>query len=262
MLIDWFTVFAQIVNFLILVYLLKRFLYGPIIAAMQRREEKIAARLKDADDKRAKAEEESDAYRKKGQELDEKREQLLEEAKREAEEHRKKLVHEARKEVSETRSRWREAILHEQEAFLKDLKVRTGSHIYHIARRALADLSESDLEQEMIRGFLKRLPGIDEEMRKRIAAVIGKSGGEVAVRSAFEIPGSERQRITRAVHDLLEGSGAVRYETCPDLLCGLELATDGYVVGWNLDSYLKGLEEDIKGLLEEGLPPERKEGGE
>ena len=35
---DWFTVIAQIINFLILVALLKRFLYGPIIRAMERRE--------------------------------------------------------------------------------------------------------------------------------------------------------------------------------------------------------------------------------
>ncbi len=50
MLINWFTVLAQIVNFLILVYLLKRFLYGPIIRAMQEREKKIARRLQDAED--------------------------------------------------------------------------------------------------------------------------------------------------------------------------------------------------------------------
>ena len=45
MLIDWFTVLAQIVNFLILVALMKRFLYGPLIAAIDAREQSIAARL-------------------------------------------------------------------------------------------------------------------------------------------------------------------------------------------------------------------------
>ena len=43
MLIDWFTVLAQIINFLILIYLLKRFLYGPIIRAMEEREKKMVA---------------------------------------------------------------------------------------------------------------------------------------------------------------------------------------------------------------------------
>ncbi len=58
MLIDWFTVFAQIINFLILVFLLKRFLYEPIISAMDEREEKIALRMQAAEQKRNEAEQE------------------------------------------------------------------------------------------------------------------------------------------------------------------------------------------------------------
>ena len=45
MLVNWFTVFAQIVNFIILIYLLKRFLYGPIIRAMEEREKKMVTAL-------------------------------------------------------------------------------------------------------------------------------------------------------------------------------------------------------------------------
>ncbi len=43
--IDWFTLFAQIVNFLIVVVLLRRFLYKPILQAMAEREAKIAAQF-------------------------------------------------------------------------------------------------------------------------------------------------------------------------------------------------------------------------
>ncbi len=55
MLIDWFTVVAQIVNFLILVWLLKRFLYKPILDALDAREKKIAKELADADLKKTEA---------------------------------------------------------------------------------------------------------------------------------------------------------------------------------------------------------------
>ena len=43
MLIDWFTVGAQLLNFLILVCLMKRFLYQPVLDAIAAREQKIAA---------------------------------------------------------------------------------------------------------------------------------------------------------------------------------------------------------------------------
>ncbi len=55
MLIDWFTVGAQVVNFAILVWLLKRFLYKPIIDAIDAREKRIALALADADAKTAEA---------------------------------------------------------------------------------------------------------------------------------------------------------------------------------------------------------------
>ncbi len=51
--IDWFTVAAQVINFLILVWLLKRFLYKPILAAIDEREKGIAAQLASAEAKKA-----------------------------------------------------------------------------------------------------------------------------------------------------------------------------------------------------------------
>ncbi|MBA3062156.1 MAG: F0F1 ATP synthase subunit B, partial [Atribacteria sp.] len=49
MLIDSFTIIAQIINFLILVYLLKRFLFNRIIKIMDDREMQITGRMQDAE---------------------------------------------------------------------------------------------------------------------------------------------------------------------------------------------------------------------
>jgi F-type H+-transporting ATPase subunit b len=65
MLIDWFTVGAQVLNFLILVWLLKRFLYKPILHAIDEREKRIAKELADADAKKAEAEKERDEFQHK-----------------------------------------------------------------------------------------------------------------------------------------------------------------------------------------------------
>ena len=66
MLIDWFTVAAQVLNFLILVWLLKRFLYRPILDAIDAREKRIAlAELADAAAKRTEAEQERDEFQHK-----------------------------------------------------------------------------------------------------------------------------------------------------------------------------------------------------
>ena len=60
MLIDWFTVGAQALNFVILVWLMKRFLYQPILDAIDAREQRIAAELADAAARKAEAARERD----------------------------------------------------------------------------------------------------------------------------------------------------------------------------------------------------------
>jgi len=48
-LFDWFTVLAQIANFLILMWLLKRFSYKPVLDTIDAREKRIADLLKETE---------------------------------------------------------------------------------------------------------------------------------------------------------------------------------------------------------------------
>jgi F-type H+-transporting ATPase subunit b len=96
MLIDWFTVGAQVLNFLILVWLLKRFLYKPILHAIDEREKRIAKELADADAKKGRSQKERDEFQLKNEEFDQQREALLSKAKDEARAERQRLLDEAR----------------------------------------------------------------------------------------------------------------------------------------------------------------------
>src|SRR5450432_376915 len=97
MLIDWFTVGAQALNFLMLVWLLRRFLYKPILNAIDAREKRIAAELADAAAKKAEAKKERDDFQQKNEEFDQQRATLLSKAMDEAKADRGRLLDEARK---------------------------------------------------------------------------------------------------------------------------------------------------------------------
>jgi F-type H+-transporting ATPase subunit b len=253
MLIDWVTVSAQIVNFLILVFLLKRFLYGPIIRAMDKREEKIAARLQDAEEKRAEAEKEAQEHRRKSKELDDEREDVLEKARQQAAALEKDLTREARKEVDELRSRWRAALQEEKDAFLKELKKRAGMQVLSVASNALADLADANLEQYMADAFIRRLRNLESEERNKISESLGRSGSGITICSAFDLPERSRQEITDTVRDQISADIEVNYTASPDIICGIEMKTDGYIIGWNLEKYLRYLEEETGRALEESL---------
>jgi len=92
MFIDWFTIVVQALNFLILVWLMQRFLYKPILHAINEQEKRIATALANADKKKADAQKERDELKHKHEEFDQQRAALLRKATDEAKAERQRLA--------------------------------------------------------------------------------------------------------------------------------------------------------------------------
>lgn len=248
---DTFTFSAQIANFLILIILLRHFLYGRITGAMDEREKRIAFRLEETEKKKKEADEEKESYRKKEQELQDKREEMLASAREDAEAMRDDLIRKARDEVNEIKARWRQAVEREKDSFLADLRRRTGEQVCAAARRALEDLASEELERHIINIFVRRLQYMEEDEKKSISDIGRSPEQAVVVKSAFEIPEEMRQRIREAVRDKTGREVGMQFRTEPGLICGIELLTQDRRIAWSLDSYLDKIEEDISGTLEQ-----------
>jgi F-type H+-transporting ATPase subunit b len=256
MLIDWFTVAAQIINFLILVLLLRRFLYRPVIRAMSEREAQIAAQIEDAKLLRQEAVEAAESYRQQRKELDNFRDALLSEAREDAERWRKDTIHKAREEIDEARNRWHKSIVAEKHAFMRELRQRIGSQVCTISRQALADLADAELEQQMIEVFVQRLQSLDEAERAVLRQSAQRSDKEVILRSAFDIPTDMRRRLVETFHSRIAGGVEMRFEVVPDLLCGVEISSQDYKLAWTLNDYLVSLEERLFETFDEVTEPE------
>lgn len=251
MLIDWFTTAAQAVNFLILVYLLKRFLYGPIIRTMNAREEKIASRLEEAERNKDEAEEEAETFRLKNRDLDERRERLVEEAREEAEANKRELTEKARQEVEELRTQWLRGLDQGKKTFITELRKRAIEQVYETVRKAFSDLATVDLEEHMTDVFAERLKSLDKGSLGEIRRSLKKAGGGVAVASAFEMPPGKRHHVTRVIHETIEDGIEVDYQTEPELISGIELKAPGNVLGWNLREYMESLEREVSQAISE-----------
>ncbi len=250
MLIDWFTVTAQIVNFIVLIVLLKYLLYDRIIEAMDRREEKIRSRLEEAGAKREEAEQEAESYRRKNEEIGQKRSEMLNQAREEAEKERKSLTKKAREEVEKARARWQESVRKEKNAFLRELRQLAANQVYAISRRVLRDLADAELEERLVEVFLSEMQDMPEEKKHDMAEAIRKEGNTATVRSGFEISTKLRRKITETLRHSLAGNAEVAYETVPDVIMGIELKSRGEKIAWSLESYLNSLEQRTREALE------------
>jgi len=249
-LIDWFTVIAQIINFLVLVYLLKRFLYGPIIRAMDEREKKIALRQEEAGKKKEEADLEAKDYRRKNMEFDERREEMFSQIKEEVEARRKDLINEARNQVNADRTKWYEAIQREKEVFLQDLRRRAGRQTCAISRQVLKEMADVDLEDHIIHVFIKRLLSLNKDEIEALKESIHRFSQKISVHSAFKIPVKPAGEIMEVLRNQADGHVDVKFEVSPDLICGIELKIQGTRISWNVDDYLETLEESLLAALE------------
>jgi F-type H+-transporting ATPase subunit b len=253
--VDWLTVGAQVVNFLVLVYLLRRFLYGPIVRAMARREEAIAARLEEAARRAEEAEAEKRRLREEREALDARRERLLERAREEAADLERTLARELRAEMDAARAGWRAELERERAAFLRDVRHQVAEQFMALARRALAELASAELEAQMARVLVERLGQLDPDGRAELGRA-WTAAEPVRVRSAFELPAAVKRSLTIALREVFGEDAEVAYEPAGEVLCGVEIRAGGQHVAWSLQGYLDALERRLGDGLG-GLLPRR-----
>lgn len=250
MLIDWFTVVAQAINFLILVWLLQRFLYKPIVNAMQKREERIASQLREAEKQRAEAEAESVKFRVAHDQLEQQKQELLRKAEGEAETLRRQLKEEARHEIETVREKWQRALRDEQGAFRDELTQAVRQEVFAIAKSVLADLAGVDVQGRMATMFIRRLEKLSAEEKAKLSLIVTADAKAPVIRSAFELSPAVREAIESAVAKLepADTLRSVEYEITPDLVGGIELAANGRKVSWSIGDYLLSLEQRVQQL--------------
>jgi F-type H+-transporting ATPase subunit b len=243
--IDYFTIVAQIINFLVLVFLLRHFLYRPVITAMDEREQKMVSKLKDVEQKRKEAEQEAESFRRMKQELQDKRQEMLAKVVEEVLVLKNDLTEKALSEVEASTSDWYASTERQKESILTDLRLRTGDEVYAITRRALQDLADEKLEAQIIETFIRRLREMGETGKEEVKEFFKTPDRPITVRSTFEIPDEARKTILETMRNLAGKDLKIKFETSPELISGIEMSTPDTRIGWSIASYLDTLKEDL-----------------
>ncbi len=251
MAVDWFTVAAQAINFLILVWLLKRFLYQPILNAIDAREKRIADELADADAKKADAQQERDDFRRRNEEFDQHRDDLFQQAANEAKTERHRLLDEARNAATAFSTRRQAALQNEEQHLQQELIRRTQQEVFEIARKALSDLADANLEERIVEVFVRRLTSLNGKEKDRLTSSVAASKTPVIIRTAFDLPEALRDSARDAIIKLVGPAREIRFESSLNVIGGIELTADGQKISWSLADYLASLEKSVTEVLQE-----------
>jgi F-type H+-transporting ATPase subunit b len=249
MLADWFTIVAQALNFLVLVWLMKRFLYKPILDAIDEREKRIANELANADAKKAEAQKEHDEFQHKNTEFDQQRAALMSQATEAAQTERQRLLDEAREAAVALSAKRQEALTNEEQKLHQAICRRTQQEVFAIVRKALTDLATTSLEERIGEVFTRRLRELNGRAKAGLAEALKTAPDPAVVNSTFDLPAGQRAAIQNALNETFSAEVRVRFATSPDLIGGIELTTNGQKVGWTIADYVASMEKSVEGLL-------------
>ena len=247
--VNWFTVIAQVLNFLILVWLLKRFLYKPVLNAIDEREKRISSQIKDAEAKEAKANKEQDDFRKKNETFDKEKKGLMDKAVAETEKQRQKLLEAARDEAAALSSKLEKALIETQENLSHNIVQKTQLEVFDIARKTLTDLASQSLEEQSASVFIDRLDKLSKDEKTQFSKAFKSGSDPVLVRTAFDLPSKQQTEIKNAVDEILGAKTKFQFETSPELISGIELSANGYKLEWSITAYLNSLQKNISETL-------------
>lgn len=251
MLIDWFTVGAQLLNFLILVWLMKRFLYQPVLDAIAAREHKIATELANAALTQTEAKHQQDMFRQKNEAFEEQRSACLQQARDAAKAEGDSLLAAAQHAADAASTAHAQAMLADAQHLRADIARHTQDRVFDISRRVLSDLASVSLEQRICEVFIQRLQDVDDATRSTLGKALKATSDArpALLRSAFELPAAQRAAIQAALNESFGQAIPLRFETSPDLVGGIELSAQGQRLAWSIAGYLAAL----SGALEDRL---------
>lgn len=242
MTISWFEIIAQIINFFILLFILQKLLYKPVLNAMATRQERIQKFQVEADEKMNEAKGLINEYDSKIADVDNEKREILANARKEAQEKKNSLLEDYEAEAQAKRKAYLKEIEDEKEKFLTNLSKRLGTSAVKIAGHILDTISSKEIEEEVFKNFIKTLEKLDEQIPDPNAL---EEETHLIIQSSRELTRYEKETIENTIKKQVESFENIDYEVDESLILGHELDLETYTIHTNIKNYLEKIEKDI-----------------
>jgi len=236
---DWTTFILEIINFLILVWILKRFLYRPVLGVVARRRAGIEKMLADARRIEAEAGELRQQNERRIAQWEEEKEAAQARLREELAEERERLMAALEASIAEERERRRVLDERHQRDFERAIEERGIAQGAAFSARLLARLATPELEARLYALLLEDLRNLRAEDKQAVADAAAAPGLQLKIQSAFVLDAGMRAELARALAEATGKALPVEYRENPELLAGFRVSIGPWILHANLRDELK-----------------------
>ena len=241
--LNWSTFVLEIINFLILVWILKRFLYKPVLEVIRRRQANIQKNLDDAQALQENATVMEAKYKNRLAEWENERNVLYTELEEEIEAERHKRLEALNIRLETEREKSSQIEQRKLEILQLNMEKNALTLGAQFSARILSEGAGPELENNLIKFFLKELSSLPTGQLDKLHNSAANNTNKIIVTSTYPIENDTRDMLEDAFKNKLKLNIPIHYEINKKLLAGIRIAMGAWVLQLNLQDELKSFTE-------------------
>ena len=241
--LNWSTFLLEIINFLVLVWILKRFLYQPVLNVIARRRKLIESQLEEAHQVQDEAESLKAQYEGRLADWDQERRQARDALAQELDKERSGQLSALRATLEQEKEKVRVAQQRQRALQQRAIEQHALQQGATFASRLLGEASGPELETRLLTLLLAGLSALSEAQSSSLRQQWGEPPGSIEVSSAFALGAEQRKQIEKALHRVSGLALPVCFTEDSELLAGFRIVIGAWVLAANVRDELTGFAE-------------------
>ena len=244
---SWVTFFAQIINLFLLVWLLKKFLYHPILTAIEKRQAYIEDKVKKADEAVKSAQKQEAKLQKQAQVWEKEKQKRLDEVDFELESYRRRQMEQIDRQAADLRQKMQDSLNRESASLQVEIRDMMAGNFLNLSQKVLKDISGLSPMEQAISLFQQKIKALTKTEIKALSDVLKKKK-QIIVSSSATLMEKEKKHLSLFLKERF-GVSDILFQVQPDLILGIEAVIGETVLEWNLKSYLDSFEGNLNAAL-------------
>lgn len=246
---DILTYIFEIINFFVLLWILKKLLYNPVISVLQKRKDYISQRLREAEEAQSKVNRLKEEYQQLLKQIEEVRKTKMAEITKEVQQEKERLYQQMKKELDAQRQKFLDTLEMEKKEVLNEIKEETIHYSLVFLSKLLSTFADKNIHNKLIDIAVEGIKSINKQELDNIKEQL-KDRNVVIVETAFPISEKEIKKIKDTIRDLFDVDVSIKTEEKKSLIAGVKIHLASKMIDASLEGQLSVFENLLREKIE------------
>lgn len=228
---ELYTIIAQFINFGVLIFLLNKFLYKPVLKTMEKRREDIKNKIEETEKKLEESEKLKEEYFNKLQEVEKENVVLRKKAIADIKKFKEEELQKAKDDISAKKDKFNDYLDLEQKNLIENFNEDLSDLFVEYSNNILQVLANSTLQDEIVNNFVEKVNDLTAD---KIDSVNKLNLDNIHIYSNDELTTKQRNFIKDSLTEKGFKFKDIQYDIDKDLILGIELKAKSYILSWNV----------------------------